>query len=143
MEESPGRLPTVALLRNGYNLLSDHIFGAVSKAGFADQRPSHGNVLEHLNYEDGLRLNELAARARMTPQSIGELVDDLALLGYVERVADPTDRRAKRVQLTRRGRRVAAVAALAVAATEDEIRGKLGARGYRELRRNLEKLLSG
>jgi DNA-binding MarR family transcriptional regulator len=39
----------------------------------------------------------------MTKQSIGEIVDDLASLGYVKRIPDPDDRRAKLICLTEKG----------------------------------------
>lgn len=38
----------------------------------------------------------------MTPQAMGELVDELEELGYLERRPDPTDRRAKLIVLTDR-----------------------------------------
>ena len=50
-----------------------------------------------------MRLTELASLAGMTKQSIGEMVDDLVDLGYVERIPDPEDRRAKLICLTERG----------------------------------------
>ena len=43
------------------------------------------------------------ACAGMTKQSVGEIVDDLVALGYVERIPDPADRRAKLICLTERG----------------------------------------
>ncbi len=46
--------------------------------------------------------------ARASPQSMGELVDDLETKGYVERRPDPADRRAKRIHLTERDERTLA-----------------------------------
>jgi DNA-binding MarR family transcriptional regulator len=51
----------------------------------------------------GSRLTELAERSGLTKQAVGEVVDDLEGLGYVERVADPGDGRAKIIRLTDRG----------------------------------------
>ena len=51
----------------------------------------------------GTRLTALAESAGMSKQAMGQLVDDLERLGYVERVPDPADGRAKIVRLTRRG----------------------------------------
>ena len=53
---------------------------------------------------EGTRLTTLADRAAMTAQAMGELVDDLVAKGYLTRVADPSDRRAKLTALTDRGR---------------------------------------
>ena len=50
-----------------------------------------------------MRLTELATHAGMTKQSVGEIVDDLVELGYVERIPDPQDRRAKLIRLTEKG----------------------------------------
>lgn len=134
MAEIPVSPPTSALLQTAYNSLARRIFSFVAGAGFSDLRPSHGNVLEPLSYLDGQRLNELAATAGMTPQSMGELVDDLERRGYVERRADPADRRAKRVHLTDKGRATRAVAAQAVTEMEGRLEALLGDATYIRLR---------
>jgi DNA-binding MarR family transcriptional regulator len=54
--------------------------------------------------DDGTRLTDLAGRAQITKQSAGFLVDHLERLGYVERVPDPTDARARLIRLAPRGR---------------------------------------
>ena len=53
--------------------------------------------------ESGSRLTELAERAMMTKQTVGEVVSDLEQRGYVERVPDPEDGRAKIIRLTSKG----------------------------------------
>src|SRR5262245_23652165 len=57
-------------------------------------RTAHAAVFGNIDSE-GTRLSTLAERANMTPQAMGELVDDLVAKGYVTREPDPTDRRAK------------------------------------------------
>lgn len=141
MAEIPVSPPTSALLQVAYNSLARRIFGFVAGAGFSELRPSHGNVLEPLSYVDGQRLNELAARAGMTPQSMGELVDDLERRGYVERRADPADRRAKRVHLTEKGRATRAAAAQAVTEMEERLVGLLGRATYVRLRAMLTQII--
>lgn len=136
-------LPTSALLRTAYNTLAARIYAAVV-AGTAvdDLRPAHGNAMEQLEMEAGLRLTDLAARAGMTAQSMGELVDDLEGKGYVERRPDPDDRRAKRIYLTQRGRENARVAKQTIAEVEASLEGILGERRYGELRRTLEAIIA-
>ena len=136
-------LPSNALLRTAYNAVSARIFASVvSGTDFADLRPSHGNALEQLELEDGLRLTDLASRAGITAQSMGELVDDLEVKGYVERRPDPGDRRAKRIHLTERGRKNARVAKRATADLEDHLKELLGRQRYQLLRRALEDIIA-
>lgn len=143
MTDSPHDLPTSALLRTAYNALAARIFASVvAGAEFDDLRPSHGNVMEQLELEDGLRLTDLAARAGITAQSMGELVDDLEAKGYVERQPDPEDRRAKRIYLTERGRENARIAKRATADVESYLAELLGERRYRLLRRTLEDIIA-
>jgi DNA-binding MarR family transcriptional regulator len=71
-------------------------------AGITDVRPTHGCVFRFV-HGDGMRLTELASLAGLTKQSVGEIVDDLAKLGYLERYPDPTDKRAKLIRLTAKG----------------------------------------
>jgi hypothetical protein len=44
---------------------------------------------------DGIRLTDLAARAQLSPATASELVSDLQALGYLERRANGTNKRAK------------------------------------------------
>ena len=143
MTDPPQHLPSNALLRTAYNAVSARIFASVvSGTDFGDLRPSHGNVMEQLELEDGLRLTDLASRAGITAQSMGELVDDLEVKGYVERRADPGDRRAKRIHLTDRGRKNARVAKRATADVEDHLVELLGRQRYQLLRRTLEEIIA-
>jgi len=54
--------------------------------------------------EHGSRLTDLAEQAQITKQSAGFLVDQLERVGFVERVPDPADARARLVRFTARGR---------------------------------------
>jgi DNA-binding MarR family transcriptional regulator len=78
----------------------------------------------------------------MTPQSMGELVDDLEKRGYVEKHADPGDRRAKRVHLTEKGRATRAVAAQAVTEMEGRLEALLGDATYVRLRAMLTQIIN-
>ena len=128
---------TPTLLRTAYNVLSAAIYRAVSDAGATDMRPAHGNAMEMLSIQDGLRLTDIAARAGMAPQSMGEIVDDLVTKGYLSRREDPSDRRAKRIYLTQKGRETAQASRIALMEVERRITETLGADKYQEMRRNL------
>ena len=88
----------------------------------------------------GSRLTHLAERAAMTPQAMGELVDDLAELGYVERVPDPADRRAKLIMLTDLGYDALQAAFDTILDIEAELLSELGAGGLAKLQRVLRRL---
>ena len=77
----------------------------------------------------------------MSPQAMGELVDELEFLGYVIRQPDPLDRRAKLIVLTRKGKACVEAGRATIENLEDEITRRLGQRGHHQLRRMLQKLL--
>ncbi len=77
----------------------------------------------------------------MSKQGMMLLVDDLEQRGYVRRVPDPDDARAKVVRLTARGRRYVAEGRRVVAAIEARARRELGDRRYEALRGSLEELI--
>jgi len=84
------------------NLVEGELFARLAEAGYPEVRPVHGCVFGTIG-DGGDRLTALADRARMTKQSVGEVVSELERLGYVERVPDPSDGRAKIIKLTERG----------------------------------------
>lgn len=131
---------TVAMLGRAYSLLGFQIVDGVVGAGFP-QKPSHSAVFAQIRPE-GSRLTALARGANMTPQAMGELVDELEALGYVERQPDSTDRRAKLIVLTPRGQECVAAGISTIEAIEERIDEVLGADGHAELRRLLSELLS-
>lgn len=130
---------TIALLGRTYSLLGFRIVDGVVGAGFP-QKASHSAVFAQIAPE-GSRLTALARGANMSPQAMGELVDELEGLGYVERRPDPADRRAKLITLTTRGRDCVAAAVITIEGIEQDIAARIGERGHRELRRLLARLL--
>ena len=135
----PQDLNTVAMLGQAYSLLGLQIVDGVVGAGFP-QKPSHSAVFAQIS-PDGSRLSDLARGANMTPQAMGELVDELEELGYVVRRPHPTDRRAKLIVLTPKGRDCIAAGITTIRGLEDKIADILGERGRSDLRRLLRKLL--
>jgi len=130
---------TVALLGRAYSLLGFRIVDGVVGAGFP-QKPAHSAVFAQISSE-GSRLTELARRANMSPQAMGELVDELEQLGYLVRQPDPTDRRAKLITLTEKGHACIAAGITTIDGIEQQLTDLLGARGHKQLRGLLTKLL--
>lgn len=132
-------LNTIAMLGRAYSLLGFKIVDGVVGAGYP-QKPSHSAVFAQIK-ADGSRLTALARGANMTPQAMGELVDELEEMGYLERRPDPSDRRAKLIVLTETGRACVAAGVATVGGIEERITATLGERGHRQLRALLAKLL--
>lgn len=109
------------------------------EAGYGDVRPTHGCIFRFV-HEKGMRLTELAQRAGMTKQSIGEIVDDLEALGYVERVPDPADKRAKLIRLTEKGLQAQRVGFGLFGKLEQRWGKRYGADRIAELRELLEEI---
>jgi DNA-binding MarR family transcriptional regulator len=109
------------------------------EAGYGDIRPTHGCVFRYV-HDDGMRLTELAAFAGMTKQSIGEIVDDLAERGYVERFPDPDDRRAKLIRLTEKGEQAQAKGQTLFARLEQRLGDRYGPDRLADLRQLLEEI---
>ena len=105
-------------------------------------RPAHSAVFVHMEVDGGIRLTKLAARAGMTPQAMGELVDDLVGLGHVERVPDPNDRRAKLIVLTDQGREAVQAAFDTIAEIEQRLEAVLGRASLVKLRATLRRLIA-
>jgi DNA-binding MarR family transcriptional regulator len=101
--ESLSRPPMIRLLKVASDLFVEELAQKLATVGLGDIRPGHGCVFGNIDPENGSRLTELAERANMTKQSVGEVTSDLEQLGYLERVADPDDGRAKIIRLTAQG----------------------------------------
>ena len=110
--------------------------------GYADLRPAHSQVFGVISPK-GSRVGEMAAQAGITPQSMSELVDSLEHLGYLERRPDPSDRRARIIVLTRRGRAAVRAGIATVDGIEQEWAQRLGLRRAAELRAALEVIALG
>ena len=90
--------------------------------------------------ESGLGMSALAARAQLSLQRAGQLVQQLEDEGYVERVADANDGRARRVVYTRRGKRLLTDIEELLEETTERFTAILGKRGFERLQKDLEAL---
>ncbi|HWC15354.1 MAG TPA: MarR family winged helix-turn-helix transcriptional regulator [Actinomycetota bacterium] len=136
----PQDLNTIAMLGRAYSLLGFRIVDGVVGTGFP-QKPKHSAVFAQID-PDGARLTDLARRANMTPQAMGELVDELENLEYVERKPDPSDRRAKLIVPTAKGLAAIEAGKQVIVGLETRITEVLGEDGHMTLRRLLARLLS-
>ncbi len=139
-QDPPEEMNTIAMLGRAYSLLGFKIVDGVVGSGFP-QKPSHSAVFSQIKPE-GSRLTDLARGASITPQAMGELVDELEAMDYVVRRPDPTDRRAKLVVLTDKGRACIQAGRVTIEGIEEQLTEILGERGHQTLRALLRKLLA-
>ena len=138
------RVPDLTtLLLDAHRAMVADLVLSLSERGYPDVRPRHGAVLAHVDRRSGTMLSELARRAGVTKQSMMQVVDDLEAWGYVRRVPDPADARAKLGRLTAHGRRCATEFRRAVQVLETRTRRRLGDRTDELLRSALEALADG
>jgi DNA-binding MarR family transcriptional regulator len=131
----------IRLLNVARRDLSEELAKRVEAAGYTDIRPGHGCVFGTIEPQ-GSRLTELAERAGMTKQSVGEATSDLEERGYVERVPDPDDGRAKIIRLTERGREAQAVGRRLIDELEREWAERHGEERVAALRDALEAIVA-
>lgn len=96
-------------------------------AGFPEVRPSYGSILVPLYEEDGLRMGEVARRARLSKQTMTTMVRLLERDGLVARRSDPEDGRAALVFLTLRAQAFRPVAEATLRELARLARRRLGA----------------
>lgn len=130
------------LLREPFRVGSEILHERFAERGHPEVRPPHGDVLQYLD-DAGTQVSVLAQRAQITKQSMAELVLHLERHGYVERVPDPADRRAKLVRATARGEEIYAIAREVVAEIEERWTERMGEAKMRRLRELLVELNAG
>jgi DNA-binding MarR family transcriptional regulator len=126
--DAPTRANVGFLLAKASQRWNELLADGFAARGFPEVRPAFGSVLLPLFEEDGLRMGEIAARSRLSKQTMTTLVRRAAAAGLVRRVDDPTDARAARIELTPRARRFAPVAAEVVRDLEARVNERLSAR---------------
>lgn len=119
-------------------------FRARIRAGLHERghhlRPSQSAVIVHLGIH-GSRPSELAARAGMSKQAMGKLVDELEQIGYVAKMPDPVDGRARLIRFTDRGLALLADSAAIVDGIWRDYAALIGTRRLKALRDELHDLL--
>jgi DNA-binding MarR family transcriptional regulator len=132
-------IPMAGLFEIAKDAFFEDFRAELEQTEFADIRPTHGCVFRFVK-GGGLRLTALAEMAGMTKQSVGEIVDDLEARGYVKRIPDPDDKRAKIICLTERGERAQATGLALFAKVEKQWAKRYGAERIAQVRELLEEV---
>jgi DNA-binding MarR family transcriptional regulator len=137
----PARPLIGLLLRLLYQHYAQDIDAALREAGFGDIRPPHANVFPFVPPE-GITVSGLAELARVRKQTMAQAVDQLERMGYVERRANPHDRRSRLVFLTARGASVKPVTHATAARVEEHWAQRTSPEELEALRASLLHLLT-
>jgi DNA-binding MarR family transcriptional regulator len=124
---------TGRLLFDSTRKFQERVLAQVNRRGYPAMRIAHLAVTRHVDLA-GTRIADLAQRAGVTKQSMGEMVDQLLAMGLITREPDALDRRAKIVAFTPEGRRLLTVIRKAVLACEEDVRARIGTRAHAALR---------
>ena len=130
-----------ALLRLAWQAVRERIYEGVLEAGYTDLSRAQVFLLRWPPF-DGLRPSEIATRNQLSRQAINDPLSDLEKGGYLERIPDPTDGRARIVRFTERGWSLTQVMREMSFATEQEWMRALGEARFAEFRDTLGELVA-
>ena len=130
-----------AMLRIPFQAIVARIDEGLRARGFTDLRPAHFVIFQHIRPE-GSRITQLAEQAQITKQSTGSLVDHMMACGYVERLPDPNDGRAKIVRLTERGWELDNAAREILSQIEQDWAEQVGDERMAQLKQTLKDLIA-
>ena len=138
--QTPEWIPLPPLLSEAKEAAIEDLHRYLAEQGYGEIRPSHGCVFRYVGGE-GIRLTELAELTGFTKQAVGEFVAELEQKGYVERIPDPADRRAKNIRLTKRGTEASRLAQQYFVEIERRWAQEIGAKKMATLREALEQIV--
>jgi DNA-binding MarR family transcriptional regulator len=127
------------LLTNGSRVFERIAMERLQALGFSELRITHLALIRDLPAE-GIRTSDLAELAAMTKQAVGQLAMELEDAGYVARLPDPTDGRAKLLRYTERGLTLLDAIPGVLKSTEAELKRRIGEREFESMKRSLTKL---
>lgn len=129
----PAETPLLVLVHALDRVMQLDMVTAARAAGFTEVKSAHNAVFSVLPRQ-GARATDMAAKAGITRQSMGEVIRDLESLGIVQTTPDPDDGRAKRVTYTDHGLRCLRGGRLHFIELEERLAAELGATEYAAVR---------
>jgi DNA-binding MarR family transcriptional regulator len=136
----PDRKPLIALVDRANRALQTDMVRRAHEDGHVEVKMAHNSVFGTL-HAGGARAADMAARAGITRQSMGEVVRDMVALDLLEMRADPDDGRAKVVDYSEHGLAVAGDGFQYLIDLERRFAEEFGEREYAVARDVLERLV--
>ena len=125
--QSVGVLPLIT------DRIERRIMTSIVAEGHVGLKRSHGEVLPLIGPGGG-RIHEIARTQEVSRQAVSAISRELEGLGYLQRKADPRDRRGVVWTLTERGEALIRDSVSAIDALDAECRGVLGVKAFGHLR---------
>ncbi|HET6873165.1 MAG TPA: MarR family transcriptional regulator [Acidimicrobiales bacterium] len=127
------------MMRVVWQWVRDQMYAGVVAAGYDDLTAAHVGLWRYPGL-DGLRPTEIADHAGITKQSVNDLLGHLERQGYLTRLPDPADGRARVIRLTAKGRRLQQTIYAEAKAAQTRISEILGPKRFDQLHSSLELL---
>jgi len=128
-----------AMLRVVWQWVRDEMYAGVVAAGYHDLSSAHVGLWRYPGLE-GARPSQLADQAGITKQSVNDLLGHLEAHGYLARVPDSADGRARVIRLTPKGWRLQETIYAEAGAAQQRVADILGPRRFAQLLSSLELL---
>lgn len=136
-----GSVPTLVLVYRANRTLQTNIVREANRRGSPEIKPTFNAVFANLT-ADGVRASDLAAKAGITRQSMGEVIREMVDLGILQMRPDPRDRRAKLVTFTEKGLAKAQEGREYIFEMEERLVDEVGEQAYEQARYVLSRLVS-
>ncbi|MCP2342088.1 MarR family winged helix-turn-helix transcriptional regulator [Actinomadura rupiterrae] len=130
-----------ALARRLAALVTHRVQEGLADEGITDVRPTHLRVFAAIE-QGPVRITQIAERLGSTKQTVGPLVDELVRLGYLSRLPDPQDARAKIVDFTPSGLAAATTAQRCADALDRDLTAQIGLQRAEHCRSALWELIT-
>ena len=130
------------LLLDVYKDLNKKVISKINENGYSDIKPTHTHIFRHISLE-GIRLKDLTDKIGLSKQSISEIVDDLEKKGYLVKLPDDNDLRAKKICYTEKGKELIGLGKCISKELEKEYIELLGFEEFENLKQVLTKMLDG
>jgi DNA-binding MarR family transcriptional regulator len=137
----PEHPPLIALVDRANRALQADMVRQAHDRGYPEVKQAHNAVFSTLG-GGGARASEMAERAGITRQSMGEIIRDMVGLGLLEMQTDPADRRAKLVTYTPAGIELTAGGYQHILDQEARFAEELGSEAYALVRTGLERIVA-
>lgn len=138
MADEAGELNLGLLLFIPYRFMESAVMATLKSHGH-DIPLNQARVFQRIA-PGGSRLAELAEAAQISKQTVGSIVDQLERAGYVRRIPDPNDARARLVTVTAKGHELIELSIPVIREIEAAWEAHLGRTRTQQLRRTLTAL---